>query len=343
VDCWSSACCPRVPLLNALLQKIRRSIRRYHLLPPGSSVLIGLSGGSDSVALTLLLQELSRHADFRVAALAHLNHQIRPAAAADEAFCRAFASRRGLPILVESVDVPGYAAAQRLSLEDAGRRLRYDFLHRAAAQFGADVVAVGHTENDQAETFLLKLARGAGLIGLGAIYPRRDTVVRPLIDVSRADLREFLRGRGEGWVEDDTNDDLDNPRNRIRHRVLPELDLAYGGPSRRGIARAAGLLREDAGWIEEVANDRYTDLCAVVAGGVTIDAVGLIAEPLPIRRRVLLRALRSVSGGREVGLDHIDAALEVASGQTAAVDLPGARLELKLGKLVLLQQDAHSK
>jgi tRNA(Ile)-lysidine synthase len=329
--------------VSALLQKIRRSIRRHSLLPPGSNVLIGLSGGSDSVALTLLLQELSRHGDFQIASLAHLNHQIRPEAATDEAFCRAFATRCGLPISVESVDVPGYASAHRLSLEDAARRVRYDFLDRVAAQVGANVIAVGHTEDDQAETFLLKLARGAGLTGLGAIYPRRDVIVRPLIDVSRAELRDYLHQQGESWVEDDTNADLGNPRNRVRHRVLPELDAAYGGPVRPGIARTAELIREDARWIDDQANGRYSELCAAVAQGLEIDAQALAAEPAAIRRRVLLRALRSVSGGREVGLDHIEAALEVAAGRSAAADLPGSRLELRRGKLVLLQQDAASK
>jgi tRNA(Ile)-lysidine synthase len=329
--------------VSALLQKIRRSIRRYNLLPPRSRVLIGLSGGSDSVALTLLLQELSRHGGFQVAALAHFNHQMRSAAVADEAFCRAFAQRCNLPIVVESEDVPGYAAAQRLSLEEAARRLRYDFLRRAASQTAADVIAVGHTEDDQAETFLLKLVRGAGLTGLGAIYPRRDIVVRPLIDVSRAELREFLRNRGEEWMDDETNADLGNPRNRVRHRVLPELEAAYGGPARPAIARAATLIREDATWLDELAIGRYSELCETVAGGIAIDGAHLTVEPLPIRRRVLLRALRSLAGGREIGLDHIEAALEVASGQTAAADVPGCRLELRGGKLVLIQQDAASK
>ena len=329
--------------MSALLQKVRRSIRRYNLLPSGSRVLIGLSGGSDSVALTLLLEDLSRHGEFRIAALAHLNHQIRPAAGDDEAFCRALAARRNLAIEVESVDVPGYAQTQRLSLEDAARRLRYDFLERAASRLGADVIAVGHTEDDQAETFLLKLARGAGLTGLGAVYPRRGAVVRPLIDVPRGELRVYLQERGEPWVEDETNADLGNPRNRVRHRVLPELDAAYGGPSRPGIARAATLIREDAGWIDAVASDRYPDLCATVAGGLEMDAARLTAEPPAIRRRVLLRALRSVAGEREIGLDHIELALEVAAGRAPAADLPGSRLELRRGKLVLLQQDAASK
>jgi tRNA(Ile)-lysidine synthase len=329
--------------LSALLQKVRRTVRRHDLLPPGSVVLVGLSGGSDSVALTLLLLELARYGGFQVAAAAHLNHQIRPTAARDEAFCRGFAARLSLPLITETADVPGYAAAQRLSLEDAARRLRYPFLERAAAQAAATVIAVGHTQDDQAETLLLKLARGAGMTGLGGIYPRRDTVVRPLLDVSRAELQAFLRERAQPWEDDESNADLANPRNRVRHRVLPALEEASGGAVRPALARAAALIREDGQWLDEEASRRYPGLCVQAAGAVEIDAARLAAEPLPIRRRVLLRALRSQAGGREVGLEHVESALEVLAGQTAAADLPGSRLELKRGKLVLLQQDAGSK
>jgi len=329
--------------LSALLQNIRRSIRRYDLLPQGSAVVIGLSGGSDSVALTLILRELARYGGFSIAALAHLNHRIRPGAASDEAFCRAFAGRCELPIQVETVDVPVFAATQHMSLEDAARRVRYDFLRRTAQRVGADVVAVGHTRDDQAETVLLKLARGAGLTGLGGIYPRRDEVIRPLIDVPRADLRAYLREQGESWVEDETNADLTNPRNRVRHRVLPELEAAYGGSPLGGLARAADLAREDGDCLDRLATDRYSELCVDAGPTIQVDAVELTAEPAALRRRVLLRALRSLSGGREVGFDHVDAALEVAAGHRRSADLPGARVELRGGKLVLIQQEAGSK
>jgi tRNA(Ile)-lysidine synthase len=330
-------------LTSALNQRVRRTIERHGLAPPGTRVLIGLSGGSDSVALLFLLRELAENGKFALAGLAHVNHRLRPTADRDEAFCRDLAARVGLRIVVHIEDVKGYARGRNLSIEDAARRIRYDVMEQAAGALGADRIAIGHTQDDQAETFLLKLIRGAGLTGLAGIHPRRGRIIRPLLDVSRADLRRYLAGRGERWIDDESNDDLDNPRNRIRHVVLPELDCAANGATRPAIARAAGLVREDAEWLDELAGGRYVELAAETPDGLAIDTAALLAEPPPLRRRILLRALRAAAGGREVGLEHVEAAMAALAGTAGGADIPGARLELRRGKLVLIQQKAAPK
>jgi tRNA(Ile)-lysidine synthase len=329
--------------VSALLQHVRRTIQRHALCPAGARLLIGLSGGSDSVALVCILGELAENGGFSLAGLAHLNHTLRPAADGDELFCRALADRLHLRILVETADVKGYARGRHLSVEDAARRIRYDFLDRAADALEADRIAVGHTQDDQAETFLLKLMRGAGLTGLAGIYPRRGRVIRPLLEVPRAELRNYLAERGERWIEDETNDDLENPRNRLRHVVLPELDRAAGGPTRPAIARAAGLIRDDGQWLDELAGQRYLALAEERADGVALDAPATAAEPPAIRRRVLLRALRTGAGDREIGLDHVEAAMAVLAGAIGGVDFPGGRMELRRGKLVLIEQKPAPK
>jgi tRNA(Ile)-lysidine synthase len=321
-----------------LIQQVRRTIRRYDLLPAGSRVLVGLSGGSDSVALTRILLELADHGGFTVVGLAHLNHGLRATAARDEAFCSEFARRVGLPIAVDRAPVRDYAAAEALSIEDAARRLRYAFLERAAAEMGADRIAVGHTQDDQAETFLLKLMRGAGLRGLGGIYPQRGAVIRPLLDVTRDELRAYLSSRAETWIEDETNEDLGNPRNRIRHRVLPELDRALEGSTRPAISRAAALIREDGQWLDALGEARFLTLAHQAGDGLEIDVQDLAETAPPIRRRVLLRAMRAVGGEREIGLDHVEAVAALLKGEQGGVDVPGTRVELRGGKLVLLQQ-----
>lgn len=321
--------------MNAILQQVRRTLRRHDLCPPDTRVVIGISGGSDSVALAFVLRELAPEGGFTVAALAHFNHRLRSTADRDEQFCRALAERLHLPIVVGGVDIREYAAAERLGIEEAARRARYAFLHRSAADLGAERIAVGHTRDDQAETFLLKLIRGAGLTGLGGIYPRRGALVRPLLDVSREDLRSLLEARGEPWMDDESNADIANPRNRVRHRVIPELDAAYGGPASRAIARAARLVREDGSWLDDQAAARYLELATSDVDGVTFTAADLAAEPGPIQRRLLLTALRDVAGVREVALEHVEAAADILKGSSSGADIPGARVELHRGKLVL--------
>jgi len=323
--------------VTGLHQQVRRTIRRYGLAPPGTRILVGLSGGSDSVALTRLLLDLADLGEFRVAGLAHLNHQLRASADGDEAFCRQFAERNGLAIVTEAVDVRADAQKNSLSVEDAARRLRYAFFDRVAADIGADRIAVGHTQDDQAETFLLKLMRGAGLTGLGGIYPRRGALIRPLLEVTDAALRVYLTGQGERWVEDESNGDLHNPRNRVRHRILPEMDRAAGGSSHRAIARAARLIREDGQWLDELCDERFSRLVVKTESGLKMDVKGLAATPPPVRRRVLLRAMRAAAGTHEVGLEHVEAVAALLGQTRGGVDVPGCRVEVHGANLVLLR------
>ncbi len=332
--------------MTALLQHVRRTIRRHGLLPSGARVVVGLSGGSDSVALTRLLSELAPTLGFSIVSLAHFNHRLRATADRDERFCRDFAAGLRLPIAIAAADVQGYAASERLSVEDAARRARYTFLHGIARDAGADRIAVGHTRDDQAETLLLKLVRGAGLSGLGGVYPQRGLLIRPLLDAARRDLRGYLGEIGQSWVEDESNENVINPRNRIRHRVIPELELAYPGAV-RAMARAAAVSREDGQWLDDMARLRYEELVVArpepgtadggTGGGLELDAAAVRAEPLPLQRRIVLAAIRTLSGGREAGLDHVERVLDVLAGDAGGADLPGCRVELRRGKLVLLK------
>ncbi len=156
----------------ALAARVLDTIRRRALLRRGDRVLVALSGGSDSVALLRLLRELEADGELSVAGIAHLNHGLREAAIDDEQFCRALASKVGVPFRSDLVDVRARAARLGTSLEDAGRQARYELFERVATELGADVIATGHTRDDQAETFLLRLLRGAGPRGLAGIHPK---------------------------------------------------------------------------------------------------------------------------------------------------------------------------
>ena len=144
-------------------------------------------------------------------------------------------------------------------------------------------------------------------------------------------------------MDDESNEDVENPRNRVRHVVLPELDRTARGATRPAIARAAGLVREDGEWLDELSRARFDEVVSLAADGLEIDAARLAVEPPPVIRRVLLEAMRRTSGGREIGLDHVEAAWAILCGNGGGIDVPGSRVELRRGTLVLVGQKGAAK
>jgi tRNA(Ile)-lysidine synthase len=326
--------------MRSLADGVRRTIRRYALADPTSRVLVALSGGPDSVALAAVLHELAAAGAFTLVGLAHFNHQLRPTAGRDEAFCREFAARLGLPLVVESADIRAVAARRHSSIEDAARDARYAFLDRAAARLGADRVAVGHTRDDQAETFLLRLLRGAGPRGLAGIYPRARLVIRPFIDTTREEVLAYLASRGLAFCDDETNRDLSYPRNRIRHELLPYLRQHFSPAVVSVLAREAAIARDDAAWLEAAAAEAESR-CVRVAGEtaeVALDTRALAAEPPALARRIVRRALARVAPARFLSFEHVEAVLELAGPDPPAggLDLPGQRAE-RVGDWVVLR------
>ena len=205
-----------------------KTIEDHGLIPKRGRVTVALSGGPDSVALVHILRELATDGTFDLVGLAHFNHQLRGAAAdEDEKFCREFAATLSLPIDVESTDVRVLARRYRTSIESAARQARYAFLERVAVRNRVERVAVGHTRDDQAETFILRLLRGAGTRGLSGIYPRMGSIVRPLLDVGRYELRDYLRDKCIAFRDDESNRDLRILRNRVRHELIPYLERRF--------------------------------------------------------------------------------------------------------------------
>ncbi|MDQ2767711.1 MAG: tRNA lysidine(34) synthetase TilS, partial [Gemmatimonadota bacterium] len=203
------------PTPRAIVSSVRAFARRHSIFRPGPLV-VAVSGGTDSVALALVLAEL-RDEFGLVLNVAHFDHRSRPrSSATDAAFVAELADRIGAPIRV------GRAEAAPRSEDDA-RRDRYGFLRRAASEIGAGAIATGHTLDDQAETVLLHLTRGAGLAGVAAMRPLRDGIVRPLLAIGRAETEAICKAAGIRPREDPSNRSLKFARNRIRHRVLPEL------------------------------------------------------------------------------------------------------------------------
>lgn len=281
-------------------------------------MVAALSGGADSVALLLLLRELAFSGDVVLAGAAHLDHGLRPEAAADEAFCRALCARMDVPLVVEHADVQGAAVAARTSIEVAGRTLRYGFLERARIALQAAHVAVAHTRDDQAETVLLRMLRGAGTRGLRGILPVRGAVIRPLLEIGREELRQYLRERDCPWREDATNADIGHLRNRIRHELLPLLASHYRPSVSRVLARTADVALEDDRYLEHLASGVAAHVLTARDGVLHVALPALRILPLAIQRRVARMAIERAGCARAPRLGDILRLLAVLGGPTAA-------------------------
>lgn len=325
--------------MTDIAARVRRFVARHRLWAPGARVVAALSGGSDSVAQLWLLRELEAEGAVTLAGAAHLNHGLRPTARRDEAFCRALCARLDVPLVCETIDVAAAARASRQSIEVAARRLRYACLERARHATGADRIAVAHTLDDQAETVLMRLLRGAGPHGLRGVPSRRGAIVRPLLSSTRAELRAALAARNESWVEDETNADVSVPRNRIRHELLPLLAERFQPAVARVLARTAEVAAAEDAYLEALAADLAARAVRKSRHGVRLALPTLTDAPLALQRRVVRRALADAGARRAPDLADVDRALEVCtpSGPRAA-EAAGVRVERFSPGTVLLEE-----
>jgi len=291
-------------------------------------VIAALSGGADSVALLLSLRDLHAAGELVLDAAAHLHHGIRGREAdQDQEFCRELCTRLDVSFITGRVDVPAIAARDRVSVEVAARRARQQFLADVRRARSADVVATAHTENDQAETVLLRLVRGAGGRGLAGIRPRRDHVIRPLLPITRQELRADMVARGQQWREDATNADVAIPRNRVRHELLPYLSQHFNPAITRALARLADVARADEAWLDTLVESASGATMTVSDEHVSLSVSALSGAPEALARRLARRALESANPGQAYTVEEVDLLVAVIRGERAAAEISGLRVE----------------
>jgi tRNA(Ile)-lysidine synthase len=316
----------------------------------GDRVLVAVSGGSDSVALLTLLHEAAPRLGVTLH-VAHLNHGWRGRAAErDAAFVERLARRLGVPCTIGQAEpdaAPARTPGERRqsSREARARAARLAFLRSTATAAGAGRIALGHTVDDQAESFLLRLLRGSGARGLSGTWPVVDGLfIRPLLGLHRRDLRAWLTARGERWREDATNRDLTFARNRVRRRLIPFLEREFSPAAVTLIARAADLLRAEESLLSTMAEGTYDWVARKGPDGVALQAESLASLPLPFRRRLVRLAIRDARGHlRGIGARHVEAVLTLTHGPgAAALDLPGGLRATRRGGALLFRVGAAS-
>jgi tRNA(Ile)-lysidine synthase len=280
-----------------LYQSFKAALAGKGMWTEGMAVLAAVSGGADSVCLLDLFARLRSEVPCPLA-VAHLNHSLRGKESdADEEFVATLSARLHLPFHSKRLP-PGSLDGQPEGLEAAARQARYRFLSETARRTGAQRVALGHTLEDQAETFLMRLIRGAGTRGLGGIHPMLDAVfIRPLLSVSRREVEGYLTARGISWRSDTSNSDPSRTRNRIRSRLMPLLREEFNPEIDAVLARTTSVLREDEACLEETTRHLADRLLRRGADGAALSIPALRVLPLALRRRLLRLGYEAASGG----------------------------------------------
>lgn len=308
---------------------------RFDLIPPGSGVVCALSGGADSMYLLCRLLEGREKYGWRVCA-AHFNHGLRPTAQRDEDFVRDWCKQQNVPLYTCRENVEEYAFREKLSVEEAGRVLRYRFLEDIAWERRdcehPVLIATGHHAGDNAETVLMNLIRGCGLKGLTGIPQRRGDIVRPMLAVTRREIESYLNEHGVPHVEDETNSDLNYTRNKVRRQLLPLLE-ELNPQAAAHITAAARRLGEDEALLSAQAA-RLLEEGLDIPEGVALPVRTLREAPRPLALRCCAGALdRAGLGGEAV---HLDAVLALCAGDdpSAHLDVPGGSVRRQYDLLV---------
>ena len=334
-------------MVAGFVQRTHRFIAQHQMIQPKETVLVGVSGGVDSLALLYALHTLRHQLDCQLH-VAHLDHGFREDSAGDAVYVAEQADQLGIPISRDRIDVPQLMRDQKLSAEVAARRARYQFYECVSERIGATKIALGHHRGDQAETVLMNLLRGAGASGLKGILPVRDgKFIRPLLAFSRREIEDFVAQLGLQPRCDDTNYQLNYLRNRVRLELIPTLERAYNSNIQNTLNQTAELLQAESDYLETIAHDAFQvcriELCT--PDTVVLDR-GLFQEyHLALRRRILRLAVAEVFGEvRDLYFNHFESMLNLIDGEApnSALDLPNGGAFRRAYNRILIQKKADS-
>ena len=316
------------------------------MVSPAETVVVGVSGGADSLGLLYVLDELEEY-NLKLI-VSHINHGIRPEEGKRDAeFVEEIAEKLNLPFELKEVNTPEFKKGSNLSLEEAARVLRYQFFKEVLAKYEARKIATAHTLDDQAETVLMRLIRGSGALGLSGIPPvSEDYIIRPLIETPRSEVEEYLTAKGIKWVDDSTNRASDFLRNRIRHELIPELQ-EYNPRIKEALSRTASILRVEEDFIRSGAKNWLRYVFGSAGEG---ELVGNISRykliPEALRTAFLRMAIEKLKGNlRKISFGHIDSMDELLLFETPSgeISLPDGIVMAKGYDLFLITRRSELK
>lgn len=273
-----------------IIEKAKKTIYENKLIEDKDKIIIGLSGGPDSVFLLILLDKVKKDFNIEISCC-HINHMYRDTASRDEEFSRKLAEKYGYDFYSKSLDMTKYAKENSLSLEDAGRRLRYGYFNKLLKEIAYNKIAVAHHMNDQAETFFMNLFRGSGLAGLSGMDYKNNNIIRPLLDIKKEDIVAYLDENKFSYVIDETNLSTDFRRNKIRLDIIPYIKENFNPNIENTIATTSKILTEDKKIIDDYIEEKYRLLVEKKEDYYQIATDNFKKESIEVRKNVIRKLL----------------------------------------------------
>lgn len=294
-----------------LIRKIKNTIIRENLIEKNDKILIGLSGGADSVFLFNVLYQLKDDLDFEIK-ICHINHSYRDTAIRDENFSREISEEKNIQFFSKKVDMKQFSLDNSISLEDSGRILRYNCFNEILESEKLNKIAVAHHLDDQVETFFLHLFRGSGIDGLCGIQYRNKDIIRPLLDVSKSEILTYLDENNIEYVTDETNFVPDVQRNKIRLEMLPYIQENFNNSINESIYRTINILKDSKEIIDDVTKLKYETLVSQKYSEYSIDVDLFKKEKTSVKRNIIRKLLIELNGSnQDIRMVYIDDIIEL--------------------------------
>ncbi len=320
-----------------MINKILNTIKQFNMLQKGDRVIIGVSGGADSVCLLDVLNELKSEYELSLT-IVHINHNIRGEEAdSDEDYVLSLADYYDIPIKIFSYPVEDMAAAEGIGTEEMGRKLRYQAFEEIAGENGK--IAVAHNINDNCETMLMNFFRGTGLKGLGGIAPVRGNIIRPLIGVTKAEITEYCKSKNLRYCNDSTNSEDMYTRNKIRLNIIPLLEKHFNKNLAAALFRTSNILRSEEEYIEKQAKLAYSE-CSEDNHRINIEK--LKNYDRVIQRRVVRIGFRDfLADLHDISFDHVESVLSLMEGESGkTAELPTGLRAMREHNLLYFYKDS---
>lgn len=324
-----------------LKDEVLKTIKTYNLINKGDKVVVGVSGGPDSICLLHVLYTLKQELGIEIF-VAHINHMIREAADSETQYVQNFCKKLDIKCFVKKENVTYLAKQQKKGTEEIGRQIRYEFFNEILTETDSNKIATAHNSNDKAETVILNILRGSGISGLKGIEVMREQkYIRPLIDINRTDIEKYCKENGLNPRYDESNDENIYSRNKVRNIIIPYIKKEFNPNIIKTINRLSAVATEENEYIQKIVKKEYCQMATKENENIILDLKKFNDLELVIKRRIILYTINEVvhttSGIEKVNIDDIIKLCNNNIGNKYIMPIKSIKVYIKKGKIYFLK------